>query len=286
MNTDFAAQEFLLSLAARGRSARTIGAYRQRLSVAIRLPDELERIKPLDVDRLIVGLREKNLAKATLASYTQSLRTFFNWCVKREYLQASPARDLERPRVDMSVISKAIRQSDLEQLIEEARRGENPYELAIVLFLADTGCRAGELVALNLVDLDLARYEATSRGKTGERILDFTEVTAQALRAWLQIRPNIAGQAVFVDLEGRITTDQLYSTMEGIARRCGVKRFGPQSIRHRVGQGWIDAGANLELVRIKLGHKDISTTSKFYSHQDRPRMKAATRRYSLLKKDF
>ncbi len=158
-------------------------------------------------------------------------------------------------------------------------------DVAILLFLMDTGCRAGELCSLNIQDIDFARHEAIAKGKTGTRILDFTQPTAEALRAWLIERnEKTSDSAVFLKNNGkRLSIHALYSRLLRLATRAGVKgRFNPHAFRHRVGQGWIDQGANLEIVRLKLGHKDIHTTSLFYANQDRERQKHATKRFSLV----
>jgi site-specific recombinase XerC len=284
MHTQQLIDEFLLSLGARSRTPRTIEAYRQRLRESQRkLPAELEQIQPVDLDGLLYDLRQRGLASATLATYIQTLRTLFSWCVRRGYLASSPALDLHRPKLKQAARRKAIQQGELDKLIGQARREEARLELAALLLLADSGCRAGELLALDLDGLDLPHMEAITTGKTGERTIDFTAPTERALVEWIKVRPETDEQALFTSHSGRMTYDQLYTRLRRLARRAGAKKFGPQSIRHRVGQGWIDAGANLEIVRIKLGHADITTTSKFYAHQDRPRMKAASKKYSLVK---
>jgi site-specific recombinase XerC len=137
-------------------------------------------------------------------------------------------------------------------------------------------------MALDLADLDLTRMEARVNGKTGFRVLDFGEVTSEALKVWLDVRPKTDPVAVFTTREGRISHRCIYTHFEDLAADLGVKRFNPHSIRHRVGQSWVDSGANLELVRLKLGHKDVTTTARFYTHQDRERVKRASRKYSVI----
>lgn len=281
MNTQKAIEDFLLSLRARGRASRTVSEYRKRLRILENC--ELESIQPRHLDRLIVGMQERGLAAASIASFVQSLKTLFRWCVGRELLAVSPARELVKPRLEMSRRGKAAPQSSILAAIAQARREDDRLGEAILLFLADTGARPGELCALNLEDLDLERMEATVRGKTGPRPVDWTSKTAAALAAWLAVRGECNTRAVFVSRCGRLSIWRLYKILWGLCTRAGVPRFGPQAVRHRVGQGWIDAGANLEIVRIKLGHRDISTTSRFYAHQDRERMRSASRRFSLVR---
>lgn len=274
MDIQTAMDEFCTSLYARGRAVRTVDEYRKRLKPFCAL-GRLEDLRPAHLEALLAGMRGRGLAAASLASTVQTAKTFLSWCVGRGYLAASPAAGLARPRLEQSRRGKAVPQAVLDAAIEQARREENARGLAVLLFLVDTGCRVGELLSIRRVDLDLDRMEALCRGKTGERVLDFTEPTAAALRTYLLL---IRGEKVF-----DLTVWGVYKLLWGLTRRAGVARFGPHAVRHRVGQGWIDAGANLELVRIKLGHRDIGTTSRFYAHQDREREKRASRKYSLVK---
>jgi site-specific recombinase XerC len=273
--------EFCTSLEARGRAARTIGFYRDQLHA---LPDgEIETITASSLDAILAGMRRRELADATVANCIKALRTFCAWCIKRGVITSNPAGELVRPDLRHRVTIKAIRQSDLDQLIDAAEARGLCLELAILLVLADTGCRAGELSNLNLEDVDLMKMEAMCTGKTGPGELDFTERTALAIKAWLEVRPATDKAALFTTRRGRISYGRIYDCIEALAHDLGIERHNPHSIRHRVGQGWIDKGANLELVRLKLRHRDITTTAMFYGNQDRGRIKQATQRYSLVK---
>jgi site-specific recombinase XerD len=75
---------------------------------------------------------------------------------------------------------------------------------AIILFLADTGCRVGGVCALHLGDVDLPRKLATLAEK-GEktRKVPFSAATAQTLQEWLEVRPTDKGDWFFVGLGNR-----------------------------------------------------------------------------------
>src|SRR5690606_23953786 len=90
---------------------------------------------------------------------------------------------------------KAMRQSDLFRMMDEAvrqkERYHNPRELAMLMFVAETAARPGEVASLRLDDLDLERLEATVNGKTGKRTVVFSRHTAQALADWLEMRRHL-----------------------------------------------------------------------------------------------
>lgn len=282
MQIQHAIEDFIVFLEANGRARRTVEVYAWRLQCLGGLP-ELELVTPRQVEGIIAGLRRSDIALATLAGYVQAVKSFFSWCCKRGLIRDNPAGGVHKVSLRGRQVVKAIRQVDLNRMIGLARQRGMILELAVILFLADTGCRAGELVNLNLCDVNLEGGEARTHGKTGTRMLDFTPVTAAALAAWLEIRPATDTDAFFTTREGRFHHARVYRALRDLARELGISRFNPHSIRHRVGQGWIDQGANLEIVRQKLGHADISTTAMIYGNLDRERIKAASQVYSLVK---
>jgi len=281
---------FKLYLEGQGRSARTIHAYDERIWRMInffasqgRDDVSLAEITVDDMDAFAVSLRRGNLAPASVAGVIQAVKFFFRWCVEREYLSKSPARYLAKPRLDFRVTNKAIRQEDYDRLIRYVRLRENLQLEAILMFLGDTGCRVGELCSLDVTNIDFDKMEATVVGKTGERVVDFTGSTAVVLKRLLSQRDQTSG-AVFRNSESqRITPNQIYSQLRWTSEKIGgIERFNPHSIRHRVGQAWLDKGANLELVRQKLGHTDIVTTANFYAHQDHSRVKIASKKFTIV----
>jgi len=301
--------DFLLSLQANGRAERTIGSYRQRLAGLQSFLDshgtkELERITPGHVDAWAAALRQPGqlwedhpfkraergeLSEATVAGRIGAAKSFLRWCVQRGYLDNSPARSLRRPTVNPSARDKVMDPDDLALMLQEAGRRANegrPRDLALLAFLADTGCRVGEVANLRLSRLYLLRHEALIAGKTGERYVDFGETAAGALASWLEARPGVDHDSVFTGRSGDpLTVNGIYQALKRVARAAGVTgRFNPHAIRHLIGQHFTDE-TNLELARQKLGHRNISTTANFYAHQDRERVRRATQRLSFLNPD-
>lgn len=271
---------FLTSLEARGRAVKTVRCYQDRVLRVLGLVSGDVTTEALE--SAVVQLRRSGLAPASLAGYIQAVKTFYHWAHKRGYIDHDPAAALERPKVQRRATDKAIPQGDMLRMLDYCQANELVMEYAIVMLFADTGCRIGELIGLDVSDVDLTRFEAVCVGKCGERDLYFTEPTAEALRAWLVIRPNTS-PALFSVENGRATYTRIYNALERIGRAVHARRWNPHGFRHGVAQAWIDQEANLEVVRIKMGHQDITTTAQIYGNQDRKRIKRATQRYSLVR---
>jgi len=157
-------------------------------------------------------------------------------------------------------------------------------DVAIVRFIASTGCRSGEAASVRISDVNMTRREARVTGKSGPRAVDFDLSTCNALATWLDEHPNTGSGYLFVALRPPhtpATPGMIYQLFRRLAQAANVDgRFNPHALRHLVGQTWTDE-TNLELTRQKLGHRDITTTM-VYANQDRGRLKEATDRISIL----
>lgn len=283
-----ALESYCTFLEASGRAQRTIFINNERLAALQKFLteqsiSEIENVRPEQIDLYIASSYRKGLSAFTVAGRIQVIKAFFLWSEKRRYLLTSPARHLIKPHLEYRAEGKAISQEDLNTMILFARSSGKRLEEATLMVFADTGCRSGELCGISICDVDFSKREIVVRGKTGKRLLDFTEKTARVLKLYIEENQLVSGALFRNHQGGRVTQNQIYLRFKKIAGKLGIKRFNPHSIRHRVGQGWLDQGANLELVRQKLGHKDIQTTALFYSHQDRGRLKKATNQFSLIK---
>ncbi|MCA9936814.1 MAG: tyrosine-type recombinase/integrase, partial [Anaerolineales bacterium] len=232
---------------------------------------------------------QRPMSDSSRLGYIQDVKALFAFCFRRGYVGRDASADLERPKISHSARNKVMPVQDLYRLLDAAQElAENgkPRDLALLMFLADTGARRGEAVSLRLRNLDLEGLEAHVTGKTGERPVDFTAKTAEALRVWLAIRGELGHDYVFTGQGAKnqgqpLKADAINSIFKRLGKRAGVQRCNPQAIRHLVGQSWTDR-VNLELVRMKLGHASVTTTAMFYAHQDMERVKAATQLHSLL----
>lgn len=296
---------------AQGNAGRTIQSYRQRLHPLFAWLEEtsgittLSAVTPEQLDQYLANLRQRHaydvghalhgpagrpLSATTVNGISQAMRIFFRFCVQRNYTQTNPAIHLRQARVDPQ--PRIMSPADLQRLLDHAGRQATTgrvRNLALLMFMADTAARRGEVAALTLDNLRLDSLEATVNGKTGRRIVDYTTATAQTIRLWLDARGQLATPHLFTNtdragngLDTPLTGNAIYLIFRRMATQAGTRgHFNPHAIRHLVGQRWADH-VNLELVRQKLGHSDIQTTARFYAHQDLERVKAATKLYSLV----
>ncbi|WP_119073120.1 site-specific integrase [Aggregatilinea lenta] len=139
----------------------------------------LDLIAPEDLDAFVTDMHtrrtkyadhprrptvNKPLASATVYKNVKMIKAFFNWCVKRGYLIQSPARFLVNSRPNLPLgRGKAATDREYQLMLAAARF--RPRELAIVMLLGTSGCRAGELASLQLQDVDWEGCTAMVNGK-------------------------------------------------------------------------------------------------------------------------
>lgn len=287
-------------------TTRTYKKFLPKFIAAIGPDVHLERIQAEVIDDFFHEMRERDvkyknhprrptedgkLSPATIDKNLKMVRALFNFCVKRGYLERSPAEDVRVRRYRRpAASSKAIDPDDLQRLISAAKINASEWfrlrDHAIMMFLVTTGCRAGGLCSLQLPNLDLARGTARLHEKADNlHTVYFGQKTANALRYWLNIRPHAPHNFVFLSSRGHVplTPAALGELVKRLAERAGVENnANPHAIRHRVGQAWFDAGLPPTLIRDKLGHSSVNTTLENYGNQDSDRLRAISQEHELL----
>lgn len=284
MKISEALERFLLA----DRSKQTRDTYAKFLSGFISDigPERpLELIRPEDIDAYIQDMRFRDekyadhpsrptehepLSPATIYKNIKMIKTFFKWCVDRGFLAVSPAAHIvnSKPGIPLGQ-GKAATDEEVEALLAAARF--KPRNFAIVQLLSISGCRAGELAGLRIRDLDLDENRALVNGKGGQRRwIYFNPTTSQAIRDWLQERPNCPSDHVFVSSDGKPM--QSASVSQVIRWLCHTARLsrslGAHSLRHRVGLKFARERIAPRVAQAYLGHRNITITLSYYQDID------------------
>ena len=222
-----------------------------------------------DLLRYLAGLRASGLKPTTVSNYTAIIKAFFAWCVRRRYLPLSPAADLPRrqPRRDLTR-RRDIPPDDLQRLVDLARL-TSPRNYALLLFLIDTGCRAGGAASLQVDHLDLPAGTALILEKGGHWVnVRYGHETTLALSRWLDCRPPASHAYVWTGKRPHfnpLKPASISAVVAALAARTGASRlWRAHSIRHAVGHAYANAGAPLTLTQRKLNHADPLVTARFY----------------------
>ncbi|HEY2867802.1 MAG TPA: tyrosine recombinase XerC [Pyrinomonadaceae bacterium] len=231
-----------------------------------------------DIDRLTIrewmaGLHGDH-KKTSVARKIASLRTFFQFLIREGVVESNPAKMVATPKIERKIPNHL-------SMEEAVRFVESPdpntdlgrRDRAILEFLYATGIRVGELVSLNLRDIDFRERLVRVVGKRKkERIVPFGEPARQALMHYLEAsRPIFLAecppaerddQAVFLHRRGgRLTTRSVGRMIDKYIRQCAdVHNISPHGLRHTFATHLLDSGADLRDIQELLGHARLSTT--------------------------
>jgi integrase len=230
-----------------------LGRLRPRLgSVAI------DAITAQRVAELVAELSEAKLRKQTIRKTVSVLAMILD----AEGVQPNPARDKQTVRLPREA-KRIVDPPTAEHVTAVVLLLPTRYRLP-VLVLDATGMRIGELEALTWGDVDEPRGRwriATS--KTGRP--RFVTPPAQLYERVLELCPRddrVPERRVF---EG-VTGDRLRTRLARAATAAGVPTFSPHDLRHRRVSLLHLAGVPWARIGEAVGHDDITTTSRVYTH--------------------
>lgn len=212
------------------------------------------------------------LSDRTLHCYARGIRALFRWLVEEEYLTRNPMAKLKPPKLEQRM-KEILTAEEIQRMLDACETttflGSRLY--ALVALMYDSGLRAGELVGLDLDDVQWAQYQVKVYGKgKKERLVPFGPAVHKALRRYLALRESFVGeqpQAIFITREGqRLTTNALSHMIKRLGQRVGIPRAHPHLFRHSAAVAAVMNGANqFELKRI-LGHTQLSTTDGYMDY--------------------
>ena len=246
-----------------------------------------EGVPPFKVDHRLIRafmdfLYRKRNQKSTVARKLSSLRSFFNFLCRQGVWQENPARLVATPKLPQKLPSFLT----VEQVF---RLLDSPFpatvlgrrDKAVLELIYATGMRVGELVTLNVEDIDLSNRSLRVKGKgRKERLLPFGREAARALREYLPLRAAIAREeALFLNRWGlRLDPRSVRRVVDRYIRLTSMRQhISPHSLRHSFATHLLNAGADLRSIQELLGHSSLSTTQR-YTHLSAEQLKEVYRK--------
>jgi integrase/recombinase XerC len=251
-------------------------------------------VGPTDIDanhvRTWLASLHRRRSPATLGRKLASVRCFYRWLVREGVVRDDPTAGLPMPKLEKR-LPRPLSVDDCEQLITRDRRvGRQPApeggdrdrrtqwmtlrDRALVELLYGSGIRIGELVALDVRDLELAAREVRVMGKgRKERVVPIPEQARLALSAWLAVRRHagVMSEPLFISLRPRREEGPRRLAAREARRILGERAIGadldqhvhPHRLRHSYATHLLDMGADLREIQELLGHASLSTTQKY-----------------------
>lgn len=240
----------------------------------------LADIKPIQ----LIGYRQELLKRPVSTAYKnkhlKSTKTFFNWCVKVELIEKSPAAGLSVKEGKQSIPKdRAMHDDELERILAYVQW--KPRDHALISFLADTGCRAGGAAGLRVEDLnfDQMSAEVVEKGSKRRHVW-YGPRTASAIKLWLKKRGHVSGYVFSADGH-QLVSAVISQIVRRACKAVGVRSLGSHSLRHRKGHQMADAGVAITTAAQVLGHESVTITMKHYYPHDLERAAKAALELAL-----
>lgn len=268
VKTDIANDEFLkMFLAAKrieGCSDRTISYYQTTVKHLLsKTETSVRKITTEEMREYLSNYQKRNdCSNVTIDNVRRNISSFFSWMEEEDYILKSPMRRIHKIKTK-TVVKNTISDEGIELLRDNCKEKR---DLAIIDLLYSTGIRVGELVNLNIEDIDLEGRECVVYGKGDkERRVYFDAKAKVHLKEYIETRID-DNEALFVTLDAphdRLKISGVEIRLRKLGRELNLERIHPHKFRRSMATRAIDKGMPIEQVQKILGHSQIDTTMQY-----------------------
>ena len=214
--------------------------------------------KPPVIDRrqlreFVDGLLTNGAKPATAVSRHLAVRRFSSWLTEEGEQDTDPLLGLKSPKLDTPVV-EPLTDDDLRAMLKACRGPDfrDKRDEAVIRLMFTTGARAGEIVAMDVGDLNLRSNPPTviiRRGKGGKgRMIPLAVEVAAAIDRYLRARKTHKlkdDPALWLGDRGKhFSYDALHKTLGMRADMAGVPGFHPHRLRHTAAHRWLTKGGS------------------------------------------
>ena len=263
----------------KGLSNNTVKAYEADISSFFQWLDnkdlKYKNLKEDHINQYISFLFQRKMRSSSVNRKISSIKSFYIFLVKRNFVKNSPLNDLVTPKQE-KYLPESMSEAEVDKLLNSpdvANKIEN-RDKAMIEMLYATGMRISELVNLKITDVDMKRCVVKVFGKgSKERLVPFGETALDSLRSYLNEREQSSSKEIFLSNRGKkMTRVAFWQRVKVYLIRENLKNsISPHTLRHAFATHLLNRGADLRSVQLLLGHSDLSTT-QIYTHIAKQRL--------------
>lgn len=262
-----------------GCSERTLQYYRVTIEHMLGSIDTpIRKITTDEIRGYLVDYQKvNNCSKVTVDNIRRNMSSFFSWLEEEDYILKSPMRRIHKIKT-----KQPVKETITDEMIEKLRDNCTCVrDLAMIDLLYSTGIRVGELVGLNISDIDFEERECIVFGKGDkERRVYFDAKAKLHLQEYIESRTD-DNPALFVTLDAphaRLKISGVEIRVRELGRKLNIDKIHPHKFRRTMATRAIDKGMPIEQVQKILGHSQIDTTMQ-YAIVNQNNVKVSHRRY-------
>jgi tyrosine recombinase XerC len=261
-------------------SPHTISSYKSDLlQLAQFLEDKKLHLREIDnivLRGFLAFLFDRGEKKSTVARKLAAIRSFFQFCVRKHWMDDNPAKVVSTPKQDKPVPS-FLTEEEMKEFLDlpQSAKPLDRRDRAMLELLYATGIRVSELVGICQEDVKFTERLIRIRGKgKKERLVPFGRMAEKSLKSYLRVRPminkgEVEESPLFLNYRGqKLSSRSVERTVDKHIRRSALRRkISPHSLRHSFASHLLGRGADLRVIQELLGHESLATTQK-YTHLD------------------
>lgn len=279
--------EYCTSMRANRKSYTTVGVYINNILHFARFvadgelqEDFYKNITPFDVENYMISLETRETANGIkrtgddiLQSRWSSLNTFFDWCIKRGYLDNNPMSVVSRPKNNTEHKVTYLTKVEINRLFKAIDRNQNEVlskrDKTIISLALATALRVSALVNINVDDIDFEnRVIKVIEKRQKVREIPFGDNIKNLLKEWVEFRndvyKDVDSPALFFSQKyNRISVDGVADMLEKYCDEADIKRITPHKLRASAACALARAGVPVKAIAKQLGHNQIATTMKY-----------------------
>lgn len=262
-----------------GCSERTLQYY--NLTVSQLLSFVTVPVRKMTTDEIRGYLAEyqqrNNCSKVTVDNVRRNISSFFSWLEEEDYILKSPMKRIHKIKT-----KQPVKEIISDEMIERLRDNcKCVRDLAMIDLLYSTGIRVGELVGLNISDINFEERECVVYGKGDkERKVYFDAKAKLHLQNYIEGRQD-NNPALFITLDAphdRLKISGVEIRVRELGRKLQMDKIHPHKFRRTMATRAIDKGMPIEQVQKILGHSQIDTTMQ-YAIVNQNNVKTSHRKY-------
>ena len=263
----------------KGLSNNTVKAYEADISSFFQWLDNKDlkynNLQEDHINQYISFLFQRKMRSSSVNRKISSIKSFYIFLVKRNFVKNSPLNDLVTPKQE-KYLPESMSEAEVDKLLNSpdvSNKIEN-RDKAMIEMLYATGMRISELVNLKITDVDMKRCVVKVFGKgSKERLVPFGETALDSLRSYLNEREQSSSKEIFLSNRGKkMTRVAFWQRVKVYLIRENLKNsISPHTLRHAFATHLLNRGADLRSVQLLLGHSDLSTT-QIYTHIAKQRL--------------
>lgn len=272
-------ESFLSSKRLEGCSEKTLHYYESTIQILLnKVQKHVKHVTTDDLRKYLTDYQnEHKSSRVTIDNIRRILSSFFSWLEDEDYIVKSPVRRIHKVKS-----ATTIKETYSDESLELMRDNCNSLrDLALIDILASTGMRVGELVLLNIDDINFNERECVVFGKGDkERIVYFDARTKIHLQNYINSR-NDENKALFVSIKkpyNRLSIGAIETIIRNLGKQLGIPKAHPHKFRRTLATKAIDKGMPIEQLQKLLGHQKIDTTLQ-YAMVKQSNVKIAHKRY-------